>query len=377
MRLSSFRKFTFVPSIAVAIASVAALTPATAQAWECIANPNYTGGAFGCSPTACRFAGGNGVTYHFIATQLTNDQEDAVEKAAGAWRAGAGRLNRGADWTFTRGADSAAGSLDLLDTRHDITMLSDTWMANNGIPANALAVTISNYGAWPNCGVRGSDIVFRDSISWSTSLPAAIVGGDTSIGQVAIHEFGHMIGFDHENDDVATMNATYPGGGDISAAYRINEMDYVGLADNFSDSSTGKNLMISKFRRSGASGAVEGWTGATVVTSPGAVLSGANRPDDVLLLLTGTTSAIAVRVNFYLRPVGTTCAGAGSVLVGGMTPTLGVAMPFSTNIATWTVPTTTPPGDYVTCAKIDADDAYSETAEDDNTIGGERIYTVN
>lgn len=350
------------------------LSPVQAFAWECIDNPNYTGGAFGCSPTACRFQPGNSLTYHLLTGNFTAAEATAINDASVAWEAGTGEINRGANWEFNRGADSA--SLSLSDGRYDVSSFSDAWFAAMGVPAGAIAVGFKTFGAWPNCGVNGGDIVFRSSVNWTTSLPAGAAAGSTSIGQVAMHEFGHIIGFDHENDDMAVMNSFYPNGGDISASYRINEMDFVGMEDNYSDASTGTNLMISKFVRTGAGTSSEGWTGATVNTSRGAVLAGGNVPGDVLLLITGTSSQSNIRVSWFLRPIGTTCGGATSVLVGSRIASLGVSLPFSTNLTTWTIPNAAASGDYLVCAMIDADNTVAETSETDNTVASDRIYHV-
>lgn len=354
------------------------LAGAPAFGWECVAYSGYTGGPFGCSPTACRFEPGNSVTYHLISTKFTNDEEDAIEDAAGAWRAGAQQLNRGADWQFIRGADDPVGSLDLADNQYHVSRLSDAWLAGNGVPANAIGVAFRSYGAWPNCGVQGGDVVFRASTSWSTKLPAAAAAGTLSLGQTAIHEFGHIIGFDHENGDLQVMNTTYPFGGDISAAYRINEDDYVGLQASYPDSSTGKNFMISKFLSTGGGGAVEIWTGANVNTSPNDVLAGAEVPEDVVLIVTGTTAGLQVDVTWYLRPAsGGACGDANSIAVGTASPTLGVNTTYSRNLSTWQIPASTPAGDYKVCAKIDPDGSFSETREDDNSVVSDRLYVVN
>ncbi len=360
------------------VAFAASLTATSASAWECIVNDNYTGGAFGCSPTACRFEPGNSVTYHLISGKFTASEIDAIDNAHAAWRAGAQQLNRGADWRFIRGATEPTGSLDISDNRYHVSRLSDSWLANKGVSASALAVAFRSYGAFPNCGVRGGDIIFRNSLTWSTSLPNSTPIGAFSIGQVAIHEFGHIIGFDHDNGDLQVMNAAYPAGGDISGEYRISEDDYVGLEANYPDSSTGKNFMISKFRSTGGGNAVEGWTGSTVFTSASDVLVGSEVPEDVSLILTGTTGALVVKVTWYLRPSsGGICGDASSIEVGSRFPNLGVNTTFSRNLSTWQIPAGTAPNTYKVCAVIDSDGSFSETRENDNSVLSERLYVVN
>lgn len=360
------------------IAVGAWLATMPASAWTCVSNPNYTGGAFGCSPTACRFEPGNSLTYHLISGKFTAAEIDAIDDAHAAWRAGAQQLNRGADWRFVRGATEPAGSLDVTDNQYHVSRLSDSWLAGKGVSANAIAVAFRDYGAWPNCGVRGGDIVFRASESWSTTLPNSTPADELSIGQVAIHEFGHIIGFDHDNGDLQVMNAAYPAGGDISGEYRISEDDYVGLEANYPDSSTGKNFMLSKFRSTGGGNAVESWTGSTVFTSASDVLTALEAPEALTLILTGTTSALVVKVTWYLRPASfATCGDASSIEVGSAFPNLGVNTTFSRNLSTWQIPAGTPADTYRVCAAIDSDSSYSETREDDNMVVSDRLYVVN
>jgi hypothetical protein len=364
--------------VALAAAAAAALAPAHAFAWECLTDPYYTGGPFGCSPTACRMQPGNSLTYHVVVDKFKADEISAIDQAAGAWRAGANQINRGASWQFVRGSDWAVGTVDITDNDNGITKEDDTWMTDNGVPATAIAVTFPHYGAWPSCGVKGADILFRSSEPWTSDLPAVAAYGDESIGQVAIHELGHVIGFDHSDDVLATMNSQYPAGGDISGSYRISEVDYVGLASSYPDSSTGKNLMLSKFlpRSGGIGKADEGWDhGEPPAYHAGDTL---DKPEDLSVILTGTTGTLNdVKLRWYLRPSGGTCGDAGSLVLGTKGLTLGVNTPFSTGLSSYVVPASTPAGKYRMCAKLDPDDAFSEISESDNAVQSDTLYEIN
>jgi hypothetical protein len=343
-----------------------------------VTNPNYTGGAFGCSPTACRFQPGNSLTYHIVADKFTSDEREAIEDAAAAWRAGANQINRGADWELDRGSDWAIGTLSISDNDTGISAEDDTWFLNQGVPSSNMAATFAVFGSWPNCGFTGVDILFRESVSWTTKLPAAADSGDMSLGQVAIHEFGHMIGFDESDVALATMNSEYPAGGDISASYRISERDYDGLRDNYGDSSTGKNLMLSKFLYLGGGEAEEGWDGSDVYASPGDTLSGSADPEDINVILTGTTGTLSnVSIRWYFRPLNTACGGPGSITVGTSSGwSVGVNNPFTVNLSSWVVPANLSPGDYKICAKVDPDDDFTEASEIDNSIATQKNYTI-
>src|SRR5690606_8621847 len=103
------------------------------------------------------------------------------------------------------------------------------WFHNKGFSdAAAINQTFSIL-----CAPQENDIVFRSSLpggrTWTTQLPSMASASQVSIGAVAIHEFGHWIGFGHQNGASTTMQADYPSGGDISAQLRIHEDDHRGL----------------------------------------------------------------------------------------------------------------------------------------------------
>jgi hypothetical protein len=322
---------------------------------------------------------GNSLTYHIVASKFKADELSAIESAAGAWRAGAGEIVRGADWQFVRGSDWASGTLSIADNDSGVSKEDDTWFNNQGVAANASVAVFNHFAAWPGCGLDGTDFLFRDSLSWKTDLPAAIDNStsDMSLGQSAIGAFGNMIGFDNVDTDICAMNSLYPNGGDISASYRISEIDYVGLAQSYPDSSTGKNLMLSKFRWTGGGFAEEGWQGTDVDVNRGDTLTNSLVPEDITVILTGTTGTLSgVRIRWYLRPVAGTCGGAGSIGIGTSSGSVGVNTPYATGLTSYVIPTGTPIGDYNVCALIDPDDAFSETSELDNNVAGERVYHV-
>ncbi|HEX2121260.1 MAG TPA: matrixin family metalloprotease, partial [Thermoanaerobaculia bacterium] len=72
--------------------------------------------------------------------------------------------------------------------------------------------------AWPGPDANWveMDIIFNGNKAWENSLnPVAPNFSPYNVALVAIHEHGHGFGLTHENDQPATMNATYPNAGPI------------------------------------------------------------------------------------------------------------------------------------------------------------------
>lgn len=66
---------------------------------------------------------------------------------------------------------------------------------------------------------------------------------------MAVHEFGHALGFALEVDHLASMNPSHPTGGALAARrVRIGEDDFVALVNLESHASTGVNLTLWRFK---------------------------------------------------------------------------------------------------------------------------------
>jgi len=188
-----------------------------------------------------RTVSGNSVSWRLCANDFTAAGAVEVEKGFRAWNAGAGTENRGADWTFNQNGDRNSCALN--NFYNEVFKKSGSWFDSRGEdPLTTLGKTFDD--------IQDRDIVLNSDFTFSTAVPSDnLVTGNPSLGQLAMHEAGHMIGFQHEDDVLAVMNSLYPNGGDISKTkYRINEDDYAGLATKKPDGSTGKNLMLTSYR---------------------------------------------------------------------------------------------------------------------------------
>jgi hypothetical protein len=300
------------------------------------------------------------MTYHINTDDFTAPNE--IEAGGDAWDAGSGEVNRGADWDFIRGSDNTNDGTYGNGT-NNVRKKDDTWFSNQGLAADVAAVTANTLVL---CVRDDSDITFRESITWSTGSPSEITSGALSLGQTAAHEFGHSLGLDHENDLIAVMNTTYPFGGDLGDThFRLNEDDYVGLTNQKSDSSTGKDLTLSVFVYDGGGNAHEGWNfNHTFDLSLNDWIDGA--PHDIWAVINGTSSQSPV---IQWRVSTNTCFdGVGTEYnVGSLTPNIGSNTPYAVAPGAWAF-SGVPPGTYRLCAMIDSTTAITESDENDNVI---------
>lgn len=204
------------------------------------------------------------------------------------------------------------------------------------------------------------------SLSWRLPL----------IGQVALHEFGHLLGFLHEDTLIATMNSSYPNGGDISSVkYRPHEDDYVGLVAERPGSSTGRNLMLGRYLEDGSS-AKEQWDQATPFwTVCDEEIDDTEGPEAIYAIIHGTAAQSPV-IEWWLS-VDDDCQAGPQLEVGSRTPTIGSNTPYLIRPTTYDF-SGIAAGQYYLCAEIDPADLISETppTDADNDLVSEALITV-
>jgi hypothetical protein len=280
-------------------------------------------------------------------------EEDEIGFAAAGWDAGTSEAMRGALWDFTKSTDRASCAID--NGFNEVYERSDSWFSARGI-GGAIAVCENDPAD------NDIDVIFKQTVNWATVVPSNTTGTQVSIGQVALHEFGHALGFNHETTEIATMNGSYPNGGDISAfKYRPNEDDYVGLVANRPHSSTGTNLMLSRW----VTGPTEVWdfkssTRWTVCDT--VVASSVDGPEEIFAIIHSTTSATP-QIEWRLS-TDQTCFSGTEYTIGTRTPGLGSNVPHLVAPTNYDF-TGIPAGDYWVCAMIDPSNAIAETATSD------------
>jgi hypothetical protein len=319
---------------------------------------------------------GDSLTWHICDGDFTLAQESAIEDGSKAWTAGSGEILRGAIWEFVRGSDRANSTCNPTNAFHEVYMRDATWFSDRGM-ATALA--------WCNCNGPVHDIAFKSGVAWSTSLPSEIATpGERPIGHIAVHEFGHSLGLNHEDDLIATMNTVYPNGGDLgSTGYRIHEDDYVGLVATRPDSSLGRNLMLSKFEPTTAGNSSELWTSLLEFCNQGIYdasdLSAAETPDEIFAVIEGTASSVTTNVYWWLSD-DDDCQSLPTYYIAHETTTIGSNSPFRLSVGAWDFQGIPSNQSYYLCAGIDPFDEVTETVTavpGDNVVQSDsRIITI-
>lgn len=304
-------------------------------------------------------------SYRIETGSFSAAQEDEIDLGAAAWNAGSSEILRGADFTWSRGTDVATASLD--NCRNEVYMRDGSWFDSHGW---------SGYLAYTSTHVfcPDTDIIFNSSYSWCTERPTNCDTG-VSIGQTAAHEFGHRIGFQHEDDNVALMNYSYPNGGDLGGAkFRINEDDYVGLVDHKTDSSTGLDLLLNRFGFDAGSSdpddshSWEVWdddAGTYIFDKSDDDFPGVD-PAPIQAIIEGTSTASPV-IEWRLS-ADSACFSGTEYAIGTRTPTIGSNVPYEVGPTAWNMTGSAPNGNYYLCARIDSNTAITETSETDNTV---------
>lgn len=327
-----------------------------ASAWECL---TFCG---------CDWADGSQLTYHIDNSDFSADGIDQIVLGADSWDAGAGRINRGADWDFVRGSDETSPTQG--NTKNEVYKISNAGFTLINHADDVAIMLHSHIG----CGRKDADIWVNSGETYTAAFPSATTTSYYSIGSVVQHEFGHVLGLDHDDGgstaNLAVMFSRGVGQDMGDAYYRLNEDDYVGLIAGKSDSSTGLNLTLQRFWNNGDV-PYESWEDVVDVhegdwqACPGDTIS--SGPHAIGAIITGTSAASPL-IQWKLSADGA-CFSGQEYLVGTRTPTISSNETYLvTPNGGYVIPSNTPPGEYYLCAKIDADEVIAETYGSDNIV---------
>lgn len=307
---------------------------------------------------------GSSITYHMVTSDFTTAQENAIEAAFDAWDAGAGEILRGATMSITRGSDDGGGAL--CNSKNEVFMKDGVFFDDHGWGDD-----VAHY----NECFGSHDIVFNSDKTWCVGLPSTCASSSRSIGQAALHEMGHWIGFDHDDTRLATMNGAYPSGGDLGESeWRIHEDDYVGLVANRPDSSEGTNLLVAKFILDANGGSHEELNDGTWRFDRSDDVWADIVPSDIQAEIQSTSGSASPLIEWRLSS-NNVCSSA-DYLIGTREPTISSNTSYLVGPTSWTLADSVPVGLYYLCVMMDANFEYGETSESDNILVSESKVQV-
>ncbi len=315
------------------------------------------------------------MTVHFCRTAFSAEIETQIFQAMNAWQAGDATVLRGARWTYVRGPDRPDEDCGPGNGFDEVHAQDEDWFADHDA-AGALATTMND-----DVSVSSEvDFVWNtiDLPNWSAAKPSGTAEGEYSVGMIALHEFGHGVGFNHENATVAVMNSSYPNSGDLSAEYRPHADEYAGMAARRPSASRGTNLLLGKFvEEPGDPGdSIEVWDEAderwTVCRGPVAPEDG---PEGIYGAIWETDGPQDATVTWRVSADERCFRGEDEFEVGRTVREMTTGVPELLSPDGYDFGAV-PPGQYTLCAKIDADRAIEETREADNKVRSQVPVTV-
>ena len=233
------------------------------------------------------------VAYRLNEDDFSNAEMDEIEQAADAWEGGWSKVNRGVWLELTRTQGAGDGALD--NGVNNVRRKPNRYFNTHGYGGGSKAFVLLYVDN--DCEhIAEFDMTFRlSSSAESLSLPSQVTGSDFSLGQLALHEFGHALGLGDDASQLHTMDDRKPHGGDLGrTAYRVHEEDFYALRQLYPGNSTGGNLMLGKFAWRPVSGqliADEVWTANEPFTRtwqacPGQTI-GVGGPEKLQAVVTG------------------------------------------------------------------------------------------
>jgi PKD repeat protein len=256
------------------------------------------------------------------------------------------------------------------DNRNSIVMPAPSgWIWTAGATATTLFRRSMCY-TWPGPDANWveMDTIFNPNVPWENSLnpvmpqmPPYSPAYNSTL--VALHEAGHGMGLDHENDLLATMNASYPNGGVIGTRNDVHPHadDTHGNRSLYGVSGTQRDLAAYAYRT-----LLPDFPGnSQVIPAP----ASANRNAPVSFQFSvenrGTTNQSSIPVYFYLSP--TRNVTTSSVYLGSTT----LSMNFGASItgtATVFIPATAATGSQYLGWIIDPLNGIVESDEGNNGV---------
>lgn len=243
--------------------------------------------------------------------------------------------------------------------------------------SQALATTIVRYDHCTMFVEYGSileaDIFFNFAAyppsGWNTGTPTpSQVQNSYNFALVAMHQLGHAMGLDHENDLLATMNSEYPFGGPIGPDMLEPHADDIrGIRAGYGSGVSQNDLAAVPYKSNGSGN-------SSPLASPAStVYRSRSYTFPFTIENRGTTSFSSVTVGFYLTP--DRVVTANETYLGSATFSLGVGATTTANV-TLNIPTSVTPGTYYFGWIVDPYETVSEGDRVNNGATYSSAFTV-
>ena len=228
---------------------------------------------------------------------------------------------------------------------------------------DTLAVTI-RFSDPVSGQVTNADVLFNRTFSWTSADPGFTTQEPINFNSVAMHEFGHVLGLGHENDQLAVMNSIYH-----PNPQRFHADDRLGVRSRYPGSGSETDVAPSNWKKT-----IPGADAAVLVASPRSAVAGEAISIEWTQENLGTTDA-SFNVGFFLSTDNVISPGHDTLLAksfGAFQPA-GTSDTFSRTLK---IPSGTPQGIYFLGLCLDDDNFLAENAETNNCLAHPRTLFV-
>lgn len=235
---------------------------------------------------------------------------------------------------------------------------------SNGIcgdsASDALAITRTNWST----SYCNADVLFNSHYSWTTSARDYTTTPPYNLNSVAIHEFGHALGLNHEDRWLATMNSIYH-----ANAHKIHADDKGGLRHIYGSGGSYIDIALTNWKKQNTSSSIP----AALVSSPSHVNTGETISMEWTQENHGT-SAVNFDIGFYLS-ANSTISTSDRLLAtnSGASQSRESSSTFSRNV---TIPLDIREGTYWLGVYLDYNRRLAEDNEGNNSLAHPRSLFI-
>ena len=223
---------------------------------------------------------------------------NAIEASRVAWNSHAPGTNYRIHYNWVQ-----SGYRSTSDDRNSILIPTlDQWNAEKPKP-NWIAMTVLRrsmcYFMGPRADLVEADIFFHPNEAWegSTNPTPPLWGSPYNMTITAVHEHGHGLGLDEEDDVVARMNGTYPFGGVIGTRNDPHPFgdDARGARNAYGTAATARDIGAFAYRPTAPGETTE------IEPPPGSIHRNTDQTFRFAVDNRGTTDE-TILIHFYLTP---------------------------------------------------------------------------